>query len=188
VQSPLQIVFHDLERSDAIEAAVRRHAEELEQFYDRITSCRVVIEAPHRHQHQGRVYGVRIDLGVPRKVIVVDRPRHLHQAHEDVYLAVADAFRAARRQLEDHVRRMRGDVKHREGSEHARVLRINPEEGYGFLETLQGQQVYFHRNSVLDDGFDRLEVGTEVRYTPGEGEEGPTAASVQAVGRHGHAL
>ena len=187
MQRPLQIVFHELERSEAIESAVRRHAEDLEHFFDRVTSCRVVVEAPHRRHHRGRVYNVRIELGVPRKTIVVDRPHHLDHAHEDVYVAITDAFHAARRQLEDHVRKMRGDVKQHEGLPHGKVVRLFPEEGHGFIETPDGQQIYFHENSVLEGAFQSMQVGMEVRFSPGNGEEGPTAASVSPVGRHGHA-
>ncbi|MDJ0522579.1 MAG: HPF/RaiA family ribosome-associated protein [Planctomycetota bacterium] len=111
MQTPLQVVFHDLERSEAIEDAVRRHAEELERHFDRITSCRVVVEAPHRHQHKGRTYAVRIDIAVPRKEIVVNREPGRDEKHEDVYVAINDAFKAAKRQLKDYAQKLRGEVK-----------------------------------------------------------------------------
>ena len=186
METPLKVVFHDLERSDAIEEAVRRHAAELEHFYDRITSCRVVVEAPHRSKHRGRIYSVRIDLSVPRKEIIVNQSGGLDHAHEDVYVAIGHAFKAATRQLEDHVRRMRGDVKMHEVPPHGRVARLHSDEGYGFIETIDGDQFYFHENAVLDDAFDDLEVGTEVRFAIGQGDEGPTASSVRPVGRHHH--
>ncbi len=111
MQTPLQVIFHDLERSEAIEQAVERHAVDLERHFDRITSCRVVVEAPHRSQHKGRVYAVRIELGVPRKDIVVTREPGRDEKHEDVYVAIGDAFKAAKRQLRDYAQKLRGDVK-----------------------------------------------------------------------------
>jgi cold shock CspA family protein len=88
-----------------------------------------------------------------------------------------------RRRLEDHSRRQRGSVKTHEGPPQARVSRLFPEEGYGFLETPDGAEIYFHRNSVLGAGFDRLEIGAEVRYVMEQGEKGPQASTVIIVGK-----
>ena len=107
MQTPLQITFHQLPPSPALEADVRARVDELATFFDRIVSCRVLIEAPHNHHHQGQLYRVRIELGVPGERIVVGRSPDEDGAHGDPYVAVRDAFRAARRQLEDHVRRLR---------------------------------------------------------------------------------
>jgi len=87
----------------------------LEQFCDHIIGCRVAVEAEHHHQHQGNLYKIRIDLSVPHKQIVVSRDHHDKQSHEDIYVALRDAFEAAKRQLEEHMRIQRGEVKnHRE--------------------------------------------------------------------------
>ena len=112
MESPLQVVFHDLERSDAIEEAVRKHAADLDNHFDRITSCRVVVGAPHRHHSHGRIYSVRIDIHVPRKEIVVNKDHGDDQSHEDVYVAINHAFKAAKRQLDAYSRKLRGDPKH----------------------------------------------------------------------------
>lgn len=175
---PLQVTLRDISPSEAIEAYIRERAAKLEQFYDRIVSCRVVVEAPVRHHRKGGPYKVRIDLTVPGDELVVDR-----QVDEDLYVAIRDAFHAARRKLEDYARRQRGAVKVHEASPHARVAKLFPEEGYGFLETADGREVYFHRNSVKDSGFDRLEIGTEVRFAEGSGEQGPQASAVIIVGK-----
>ena len=108
---PLEIVFHNVERSAAVESAVRERAAKLEQFSANITSCRVTVEAPHKHHQQGNLYTVRVDLRFPGGEAVVNRTPSQHHAHEDVYVAVRDAFKAARRQLQDHERIQRGDVK-----------------------------------------------------------------------------
>jgi ribosome-associated translation inhibitor RaiA len=102
---PLQIAFRNLSHSEAVEEAVREKAEKLDEFCDRIMRCRVVIEVPHRHHEHGNVYQVRIDLTVPGEEIVVSREAPKHVPDKDVHVAIRDAFDAARRQLEDYVRR-----------------------------------------------------------------------------------
>ena len=98
---PLQITFRNMEPSEAVEARIREKAEKLDRFCDQIMSCRVVFEAHHQHQHQGNLFHVRIDITVPDKEIVISREPGRHQAHEDAYVAIRDAFDAARRQLEN---------------------------------------------------------------------------------------
>jgi len=111
MQIPLEVTFRDMDRSDAVEAAAREKAGRLERYFDRIIGCRVAIEAPHRHQQKGKLYAVRIEISVPGNVIVVSHAGPRNPAHEDVYVALRDAFAAAARRLEDHARKVRGDVK-----------------------------------------------------------------------------
>jgi cold shock CspA family protein len=186
MQIPLKIDFCNTERLETVEADIRRHAEKLEEFFDRITSCRVVLEAPHHHHHKGNLYHVRILLSVSRKELVVDREPSEHHAHEDVHVTIRDAFKAMRRQLEDYAREMRGDVKAHTVPPHGKVVQLVAEGNYGFIETPDGRQVYFHRNAVLDDAFDELTVGTEVRFEEEAGEKGPQASTVSLAGRHHH--
>ena len=111
MQTEIQITFRDIPRSEALEADIREKAAKLEQFYDHIMGCRVMVEAPHQHHHKGYLYHVRIDLTVPGGEIVVKRDPKAHQAHEDAYVAVRDAFDAAKRQLQNYVKKTRGKVK-----------------------------------------------------------------------------
>ena len=115
MQLPLQISYRNMESSAAIDTLVREKAGKLEQFHSRITSCHVVIEQPGRHQQQGKQFVVHIDLKVPGGEIAVNRDHD-----EDVYVALRDAFDAARRKLEDFAREQRGDVKHHEPTPPAR--------------------------------------------------------------------
>ena len=179
MQLPLQITFRNMESSVAIESRVRERASKLDTVCDHIMGCRVVIEAPHRHHHKGKLYHVRIDLTVPQGELVVSREPKDNHAHEDVYVAIRDAFKAAERQLEDYVRRQRGVVKtHESPYAEGRVTKLFPEEGYGILITAEGLEVYFHRNSVVEDGFGKLEVGHLVRFIETSGEKGPQASTV----------
>jgi ribosomal subunit interface protein len=111
MQVPLEIVFHNVERSAAVEAAVRERVAKLEQFAENITSCRVTVEAPHKNHEQGNLFSVRVDLRFPGGEAVANRSPSENHAHEDVYVALRDAFKAARRQLQDCQRIRRGDVK-----------------------------------------------------------------------------
>ena len=181
---PLQVTFRHMEPSDALDADIREHAENLDKYADKIMSCRVVVEAPHQHKHQGQLYQVSINITVPGHEINVTRGRDLHHAHEDPYVAVRDAFNAAQRQLQDLVRVRRGDVKLHETAPHGRVTSLSPEEHFGKIETPDGREIYFHRNSVLDEEFDGLEIGTEVRFHEEQGEQGPQASTVQVIGKH----
>lgn len=177
----LHIDFHGMERDADIEADVRRHAEKLEEFCDRIMACRVVVNRPHVHQRQGQLYEVRIDLTIPRHEVVVNRsPEEAHQ-HEDVHVAIRDAFDAARRRLQDAVRERRHMVKQHEPPAIGRVSQIFPLADYGFLITPDGREIYFHRNSVVDGSFDQMDVGTEVRFAEEEGDKGPQASTVHII-------
>ena len=111
MQIPLEIVFHNLDRSPSVEEAVRERVAKLEHFAHNITSCRVTVEAPHRNHQQGNLYSVRVDLRFPGGEAVASRAPDAHHSHEDVYVALRDAFKAARRQLQDRIRVQRGDVK-----------------------------------------------------------------------------
>ena len=204
---PLQITFRNMPPSEAIENNVREKAAKLDSLYDGIMSCRIIIEAPHRHHHKGKAYQVSIDMTVPGGELVVNRaPKRLdaaktlrpeelendlteshepskHGAHEDPYVAIRDAFNAAARKLQDHARRKRGKVKLHEPAAVARVIRLFPMGDYGFLRTPDGRELYFHKNTVLARGFDRLEVGTEVFFAEEPGEKGPQASMVRVIGR-----
>jgi ribosomal subunit interface protein len=179
MQLPLQITARDISLSEAAEGDIRAKAANLETYYDGIMGCRVVVEGPGRHHRKGP-FTVRIDLTVPGAELVVDR-----QADEDLYVAIRDAFDAARRRLEDYARRQSGAVKFHEETRRARVSRLFPEEDYGFLGTPDGREIYFHRHSVLHPGFDRLAIGTEVRFSEEAGEKGPQASTVAIIGTAG---
>jgi ribosome-associated translation inhibitor RaiA len=107
MQTPARITFHELPASPPLEADTHRYIEGLEKVFDRIVSCHVTIEAPHRHHQQGGLFRVLIELGLPGRVLVVGRSPDEHAAHADAHVALRDAFRAARRQLREHAKRLR---------------------------------------------------------------------------------
>lgn len=106
-----QIVFEDMTPSEAVEAAAAKEIEKLEKYFDGIVRARVVISEPHRHHRQGSLFSVRVTLAVPGDELVISHEHPKHAAHQDVYVALHDAFNAMRRKLEDYVRRIRLQVK-----------------------------------------------------------------------------
>ena len=186
MRAPLQITFRHMDPSPALEARIRQRAEELDRFFERITACRVVVECGNRRHQQGNVFEVHIDLTVPGAEIVVGRDSGVNHAHEDAHVAVRDAFDAARRRLEDHARDRRGAVKQHAVPDHGRVARLLPDRDCGFIVTAAGDEIYFHRNSVAGGGFDKLEIGTEVRFVAqsSESAQGEQASTVVPLGKH----
>jgi ribosomal subunit interface protein len=184
MQQPLQITFRDIPRSENIEAVIHEKAEKLDQFFDRIMTCRVMIESPHTHHHQGMLYHVRVDITVPGAELVASRSRDKNHAHEDVYVAIRDAFDAAKRQLQEYKRKLKGKVKTHETPAHGQVIELDPSRDYGRILTPDGRNIYFHRNSVVRGDYSDLEVGSEVRFAEETGEEGPQASTVHVVGKH----
>lgn len=178
MQTQLQITVRDMPHSEALETYIREKVKKMDGFFDSLVSCRVVVEVPHRHRQQGNQFNVRIDMGVPGNEIVVNR-----DAHEDPYVALRDAFDAAKRQLEDYVRRLRRETKTHAPEHVGRVTRISQKEGFGFIAGADGTERYFHRDNVANYSFDRLKEGDEVKFVDDVGNEGPQAKRI-SIGRH----
>jgi len=185
--------------SKEIEEWIRAGTAKLDTLYNQLMGCRVAVEMPHRHHKKGNPYHIRIDLTVPQGEIVVKREPSLNARarqlgerkirkhaeveipHKDLRIAINDAFKAAGRRLQDYARRQRGDIKTQATLGEARVSKIFPREGYGFLALDDGREIYFHKNSVLGRAFPRLKAGTSVRFVEESGEKGPQASSVRIV-------
>lgn len=195
---PPQITTRNIEPGTNLEADILKEISVLERFFKRIMSCRVMIEGP-RGRRYGGLYKVRIDLGVPNEELVVEHSPSLHatlkdveapsktkqsepnRIHRDVHRAIHDAFQEMRRRLQDYVRRMRGQTKQHDLQMQAKVIKLFPEKHYGVLETPDGREVYFHRESVLDKHFDRLRIGSSVHFAEEAGEKGPQATTVKLM-------
>lgn len=199
---PTRVTFRGLAHSDALEADIRERIAWLEQFYVGIVGCRVLVEMPHRHRHDGRHFHVRIEVTVPGGApLVVSHEPSLHAALKDVEeaahrketeiesvhryarVAVHQAFDAARRRLQDFAREQRGAVKTHELPAHGEIAEISKVDGHGFIQA-DGRQIYFSRASVLDGAFKELVVGTPVAFVEEQGEKGPQASTVRVLGKH----
>ena len=183
MQLPLQISFHNIPHSAAVEDTVREYAARLDEFCGRIMSCRVVVDQPHRHHRDGNLYQVRIDITAPGEEIVINREPRQHAACRDLETAIGDAFDLAVRRLQDYVRRQRHDTKAHESALHARVTHLVPKAGYGFLRTPDDREIYFHQHSLVSGDFEGLEIGTEVTFSEELGDKGPQATTVRVVDR-----
>ena len=190
MEVPLRLSFKNMDHSDAVAYRVRQAVDRLEKFYGGIISCQVVVELPHRHHHKGNLFQVHIDLKIPKEEFIVKQHQKLAAAHRDVYVAIHEAFDSAKRTLEEYKQIKRGQVK-TSSSPYSRghVVRLlnNAEDfydgrhDYGFIETEDGREVYFHRNAVLGDHYDQLEEGTEVRFVEEQGDCGPQASTVAPI-------
>lgn len=178
MQLPLQLTFQGMDPSSAVEAAVSQKVQHLERFYSGITSCRVALELLQKHQHQGRPFGVRIDLTLPGHELVVN-----HVENQDVYIALRDAFDDMTRQLEDLARRQRGMEKEHPHALHGEVVRLDDEEGFGFIRTPEGDEYYFGRDNLANARFEQLRIGSAVQFIAQAGGQGPQAKRV-TLGKH----
>jgi cold shock CspA family protein len=189
MDTKVDITFRNASADPEIESVVQREAAKLERYGRKLVSCRVTIEQPQQHQHDGNRFRVRLSIGAGlQEPIVVTREPGDSEMHEGLRTIILGAFRAARRQLQSRSDRRRGGTR-TPHEPRALVVRLYPgpagNEGYGFLMTPDGRELYFHRNSVLHEDFERLAIGTEVRFEEEEGEKGPQASTVQVVNKPG---
>ena len=189
MDTSVDLTFRNTVPQPDIEALVQHEAAKLERYGRRLVSCRVAIEEPQRHQRAGNRYRVRLEIGagLARPIVVTREPGDT-EMHRELRTIVRDAFRAARRQLQAARERVRGDERapaEPRGLVERLVPVEDPDAAYGFLRALDGRTIYFHRHSVLNDAFERLAIGTEVRFEEEEGDEGPQASTVAIVSKPG---
>jgi ribosomal subunit interface protein len=178
---PLEINFQNIDPSEFVEARIRERVNKLHRYYDRINSCRVAVRLPHKQHQKGNIFHVRIEVRVPGAELVVSRAPGDINAHQDVYVAIRDAFDAADRQLEEFSRKQRGEVKRHEVPLQGKVLRTFAD--HGFIGTNDGREIYFHRNSVVEGRFEDIEEGAtvELAMIHGESPIGPQATTVRPI-------
>lgn len=178
--SSIQVTFRDIPYSKAIESNIQDHISKLKEFYYQIISCRVVLNISQNHKHQGKLFNVRINLTVPGKELVVT-----HQENEDTYVAIRDAFNALTRQLEDYVRRRRGNVKTHDLPLHGFITRLFPEDKFGFIKGMDGNEYYFSATNIASTTFDHLAVGDPVCFLTEPTSEGFQARRI-TLEKHNH--
>lgn len=186
METPAKVDFQGASLNEHVQQSVLAHISALERRFGRITACRIAVTAPSGHHHSGGQYEIAVRLALPDgREVNVDRTASADERFADPTFAINDAFRRARRCLQDEVRRMRGEVKLHAAPPLATIARIDAAGGYGFLATADGREVYFHRNSVLDGGFEKLAAGTRVAFVEEQGEKGPQASTVRIAGKRG---
>ncbi|MBA1158804.1 cold shock domain-containing protein [Microvirga mediterraneensis] len=186
MQIPAQVDFQGFEPTGRQRTLIEERMADLDKFFDRIMACHVVMKGPGQHQRTGGQYQVNIHLVLPGgHEATVDRTPPENERFSDASFAINDSFNRARRQLQDAIRHMQGEVKMHEPQPIGTVRQMNTEEGYGVLESPDGREIYFHRNSVLGDAFGQLKPGTRVNFSEESGDKGPQASSVRLLGKHG---
>jgi cold shock CspA family protein/ribosome-associated translation inhibitor RaiA len=187
METPLQIDFQGLEPSPALDHTIREKVAQIDKRFGRITSCRVVVKSPGQHHRQG-LYEIHVFMALPggREVAVGKLP-HADERYADVRFALKDTFKRARRQLEEKVERMEeppragpAPILAATTGQIAKLL-----DDYGFIETDDGDELYFHRNAVSGKAFGQLSTGSRVTFAVEDGPQGPQAARVKLTERRG---
>jgi ribosomal subunit interface protein len=185
MQVPVQIVMKGAEVSDAVYDKVNSHVARLEKHYPQLVSCLVVVERSlvrGKTKLEKTLYNVRIEIQIPGDFIVVERRPIMQKNLENMYLTIKIAFDAMERRLREAFDRKRKNIKiHEDSHNYGIVTKILPYEQCGFLMTPDGREIYFHENSVLDQKYNRMTVGSRVRFNEEEGDEGPQASTVTLV-------
>ena len=187
MQVPVEIAFHNVEKTDWAEDAIRDHVARLEEMYERLTTCRVRVDQRARNASNTIPPVVRIELSIPghKDIVVAHEPDHLQRKFQkpDLHNAIHEAFRIAEQRLGQFTDQLKD--RSAAGTHEAangmlgQVAEITPAEDFGFLLTASGGLLYFHRNSVLTGDFDGLKAGDEVHYVEEMGDTGPTASKVR---------
>jgi ribosomal subunit interface protein len=185
---PPEITFHAVERSEWVESYIAERMQRLDKFAQGITRCHVTLTREVGSHNKGNRYSVMVEVRVPpQHDLAVKKQKEVRDMSTQLPAVINLAFGAIERQLKKTAALRRYDEKNHEqnGAPHGMVEQLFP-EGYGFIRTVDdNRQFYFHRNSVLHDDFERLSVGTEVRFSAEEGDDGPQASSVQVVSKPG---
>lgn len=187
---PPEITYRNLTKSKAIDSLVYEKIAKLENICNYINSCHIAIEKIHDRPRSGSPYRVRIDLTVPpgHELVAEKNPGEGVQ-YQPLDAVIRETFDAMRQQLIKLTQMQRSSEqanRYEEAQESTGlVTKLFREDGYGFLKTLDGREIYFHQNSVLHHDFDRLEIGTGVHFSQEEGEEGPQASTVKIVDKPG---
>jgi cold shock CspA family protein len=187
MESPPEIVFRDVTKTAELDALIRDKIAKLNEIHPNLISCNVAIERPQKHQRGGSPYRVRVDTRVPpgHELVVKSAPMD-SDMHTSLDSIIRETFKTLRRRLAELKEKQEGETKrHPEQQTQAFVEKLFPDQGYGFLRTVSGEQLYFHQNSVISDDFDRMEQGTGVRYVATIGEKGPQATTVEIVDKPG---
>lgn len=185
METPLQIDLQGVDAKEQIHAAIIKHVAQLEERSGRLTAGRVVVKAPSGHHRTGGLYEISIHLSLPEgREVNIGRTPQNDERYSKIEFALNDAFKRARRQLQDQVRELQSQVKQHDGPPIGTVSELDPLGEFGRIETDDGREIYFHRNSVLNGDFAKVTVGARVTFAEEMGDKGPQASTVKLMGKH----
>ncbi len=177
---PVEVSYRGVEKTEQLEGLIEEQKEKLDKLSDRINSCRVSVELDQKSRHTANVYRVRLDLTINHgnEIPVVEKTRG-DDENPGVEPLIRKAFETAKRQVIKLKERQNKDVKsHPDQSVRGIVKLVFPDQGYGFIQSLDGEEIYFHRNSVAGNKFDHISAGTGVSYSAETGDKGLQATVV----------
>ncbi len=176
MQVPIQITMREVEQSEAVQERIKSRAKKLDQFFDKVISCKVVAELHQGHRQTGKLYNVRVNVRVPGKELVANR-----NEQDNLYKAIRDAFDDMDRQVEEQAKIINGEVKTHVGLSNGEIVRLFDDDQFGFIEaTATGEEFYFNADNVVHPKFKFLRVGMPVQFVEKIGDDGPRACRVSA--------
>ena len=185
MEMPVEIDLQGIVATAELKDAIARHLQQFEERFGRITAGRVALKTPSSHHHTGGLFEINIHLALPDgREVNVGHTRQDDERYADLHFALNHTFKRARRQLQDRARRLEGQIKSHEGQAVGIVRQLDPLGEFGFIETPDGREIYFHRNSVLNDEFPRLTVNGHVAFAEEAGEKGPQDSTVRLLRKH----
>lgn len=173
---PIQITFGDIPHSNAVKDHLEEKVNKLQKYCHKMVSCHVVLELATKNQHSGNLHNTRLTVVVPGKELVTKK-----NEDEDLYRSIRDAFDDMARQLEDYARQTNGQDRNHQSLITGEVVRLFPNDGFGFIQTADGTEFYFNAKHVANPSFGKLSVGMTVHFTSEEGHDGPQAHHVREV-------
>lgn len=182
MQIPLEVSFRNVDKTPHLETLIREKVSTLEKFCGNLTSCSIAVERPNSSVRIGNPYRVRIDITVPGHEIVVSKEQGQNEKSDPIPAVIREAFEAAKKQLNKLMRVQRNDIKtHPEQQVAGIINKLFLFDGYGFIRTINGRDIYFHKNSILNKNFEELKEGDGVRFFEEDGEKGPQASTIQII-------
>lgn len=185
MQIPPRISFHNLDPSDALKARIDQKIAKLNEHFPHLVGIQVMVEAAHRHQQKGGLYSLHITATLPGgELVVSEHPGKNPKKHDKIFAAMNSAFLAIEKQLNRFKETRRSEIKtHLSTMQTGVVSNFFPDEGFGFVSTIDGTEIYFHEHSVGNKHFNKLDIGSKVRFVIAEnlGEKGQHASHVRPI-------
>lgn len=173
------ITWRNVQRSDAVEAIIRKRIEAVEKFCPNAVGLRITLDSPQKQRHAARGFDVRLHLELPGPDLNVARTVRQGHAADDIIRAVNATFSALEQRIKETRRVMTGqEVKHHPPILHGEIIELEPELGYGFVRADDGREVYFQKDGLVTDAWDDLAMGARLRFREQDGEKGPFAVDV----------
>ena len=179
-----EIKYHDIPRTPWVDAYIDRRLQRLERYAGGITSCHVTVSREQTSHNKGNRYSCMVEVRLPpQHDLAATKRAQVREMSVELPALINHAFAAIERRLKKLASLRRGDAKQHDSGPRGVVEKLFP-DGYGFIrDVADDRQYYFHRNSVLHGDYGSLAVGTEVRFSPEQGNKGLQASSVQILGR-----